>query len=419
MIRPLFECDREESRLDFLRSLPRIVPKPTPGPNGLSGMLLDIPFTIVELAYLTHNFYRYYGKYPSILGGYLIERYAEAGPVFDNYVGSGTTLVEARIRGVDSSGVDINPLSVLASNVKTRAHRDLRGLREFRDTTLRLATEGKSRILPLPAPDRIHKWFSENNLDRLQRLRDALLSQAASPLREFALVAFLAIIRRCSNAYDGEVRPHIKRNKKPRDPFEAFADKFDDMLKHEGEFLEVVPENGSAQAFCASCTDEDLGRYMPYGRPQLVISHPPYLNCFNYYAVFSLENMWSYEFEDVWEGLSEEWVKMNEHICWPATKADVIDRYFINLKSAYSNLRRFVEPGSKLAIVIGDSTLRNQLIPVHEKVIDMLPECGYRPVEVLYRTTHYGIGKYAYHTRADYHGEALKKDGVIVAEAFD
>ncbi len=40
--------------------------------------------------------------------------------MFDPYCGSGTSLVEANLAGVDSIGTDLNPLARLISRVKTR-----------------------------------------------------------------------------------------------------------------------------------------------------------------------------------------------------------------------------------------------------------------------------------------------------------
>lgn len=39
--------------------------------------------------------------------------------IIDNYAGSGTSLVEAKLAGINSIGFDINPFAVLACRVKT------------------------------------------------------------------------------------------------------------------------------------------------------------------------------------------------------------------------------------------------------------------------------------------------------------
>jgi DNA modification methylase len=83
----------------------------------------DIPYTIKDLSYLVHSHYRYYGKFPSVVAGQLLEMFPAPSKdhyVLDNFCGSGTTLVEARLRGIKSFGLDISWLSCLASNVKVK-----------------------------------------------------------------------------------------------------------------------------------------------------------------------------------------------------------------------------------------------------------------------------------------------------------
>src|SRR3990167_5790646 len=83
--------------------------------------LWDIPQTIDELSYLTHDYFRYYGKFPSTVAAQLLEQFPapKNGILLDNFAGSGTSLVEASLRGVKSVGIDINPLAVLSCKVKT------------------------------------------------------------------------------------------------------------------------------------------------------------------------------------------------------------------------------------------------------------------------------------------------------------
>lgn len=77
-------------------------------------------------------------------------------------------------------------------------------------------------------------------------------------------------------------------------------------------------------------------------------------------------------------------------------------------------VKRIQPVGGYLAIVIGDCTRNGELIPVIDKTIELVKEIGYTPFEYNFRTTHYGLGKYAYSHRADYHGDAEKRDGILV-----
>ncbi len=86
------------------------------------GKRLEDYFAIREelSLYLTHYMHPYKGKFhPKMVRAmlnYILP--SNHGPVLDNFAGSGTLLLEAAFLGMDSYGVEINPLSVLMSNVK-------------------------------------------------------------------------------------------------------------------------------------------------------------------------------------------------------------------------------------------------------------------------------------------------------------
>jgi hypothetical protein len=74
----------------------------------------------------TKEFTHCYHAYPAMMipqvARTLIERFAPSGKcdlIFDPYMGSGTTLVEASLKGINSIGTDINPLACLISKAKT------------------------------------------------------------------------------------------------------------------------------------------------------------------------------------------------------------------------------------------------------------------------------------------------------------
>ena len=67
-----------------------------------------------------HSYHRYYGKLiPAIPRSAIREFTKEGDLVFDPFVGSGTTAVEAIYHNRSFVGVEINPLSVLITEIKT------------------------------------------------------------------------------------------------------------------------------------------------------------------------------------------------------------------------------------------------------------------------------------------------------------
>ena len=68
----------------------------------------------------THPIHPYPAMMIPQVAGRLIDIYAKPkAVVLDPFCGSGSVLLEALIRGYDSYGIDINPLSLLISKVKT------------------------------------------------------------------------------------------------------------------------------------------------------------------------------------------------------------------------------------------------------------------------------------------------------------
>ncbi|MBI5248801.1 MAG: hypothetical protein HY912_04845 [Desulfomonile tiedjei] len=75
--------------------------------------------------YLTHWIYPYKGKFhPQMVRALLnILRIQRGQVVLDPFVGSGTTAIECMLMGINSVGIDISPLCILISRVKTAAWR--------------------------------------------------------------------------------------------------------------------------------------------------------------------------------------------------------------------------------------------------------------------------------------------------------
>lgn len=203
----------------------------------------NVDETISELSYLTHDYFRYYGKFPSKIGKMIIEDLLEKNAInretdfiIDNYAGSGTSLVEAKMAGIDSVGFDINPFAVLACRVKTYNY-DLDSLRSYWDRIneriskynnhylgglfSELTTDLDEDIIQkineetekMSQDETFSKWFSEDVIRQLYIIKDTLLTQEMTREREFFDLAFFAIIRRVSRAYDAEVRPHVNKKK--------------------------------------------------------------------------------------------------------------------------------------------------------------------------------------------------------------
>jgi 16S rRNA G966 N2-methylase RsmD len=416
--------------------------------GGVPFEVWDINETISQLAYLTHNHFRYYGKFPSTLAAGFLNRYAKKGMrLIDNYCGSGTTLVEAAIRGINSVGTDINPFAVLATKVKTckydidllqdEANRLTENLRRWSqpDTPakqLKLFVE-EVEIAPnieLPNDASLQKWFPKQAQQELALVRAAILQMPPSSVREFFLCAYFGIVRRVSVAYDGEVRPHVNPDKKPRDVIDAFSKKVFEMIARGRALNQLLEQHPKCTAKTIQADNHALKRSLGSRQKfDVSLSHPPYLNCFDYLPVYKLEFIWEQNVSGISEMGSYEELRKHEVRSWPATTEKARSDYYESQRVVYSELRSVMKDGGVIGVVIGDATVHKKLIRVHEELAKILGEVGFGVERVIYRTTHYGTGKYSYEHRADYHiddsqkhwsnldDDQGKRDALIIARA--
>lgn len=378
---------------------------------------LDISESIKELAYLTHSYYRYYGKFPSKLASIFLDEYANENSVLlDNYVGSGTSLVEASLRGIKSYGLDINPLAVLASNVKTYSYSKTALLRQWSKLLEDIHAADINKNYAVPQWTALEKWFSDDAIKDLSKIKSVIMSFdfEDKESEEFFKLAFYSIIRRVSRAYDGEVRPHINKAKRQRDVTKAFVKKVTEMIELAGAFEYANKKNPRSKSFLGSNNHLNENAELKSAKINLVLSHPPYLNCFDYLPVFSLELAWAEDDKEIFGEYTLKDLKALETKSWPATDK-ISEGYFKAIKTAYEQVYELLPTGGICGIVIGDSTIKGELIRVHKIVASICESIGFELEEILYRTTHYGTGKYAYSHRADYHGEnEVKRDGVLI-----
>jgi DNA methylase len=125
----------------------------------------------VERTKHVHALHPYLGKYVPQLVEIFLERYFASGDrIYDPFVGSGTTLVEANAFGAHAIGCDISAFNCLLARVKT-ARYSLPAL----ELGLKGALEAARRSGPskLQASDWLERWYAPTALEELLAYREA------------------------------------------------------------------------------------------------------------------------------------------------------------------------------------------------------------------------------------------------------
>jgi 16S rRNA G966 N2-methylase RsmD len=132
-----------------------------------------------------HRLHPYLGKFIPQLVAYFLSRYFEPGQaVLDPFSGSGTTLVEASERGIDSVGVEISEFNVMISRVKL-AEYDIPAMEKDVLDISRRTAEFSAREFPGRKGARLERepkgeggyletWFAPRSLGEILYFRDLI-----------------------------------------------------------------------------------------------------------------------------------------------------------------------------------------------------------------------------------------------------
>lgn len=108
--------------------------------------------------------------------------------LLDPFAGSGTILVEAMLKGLNVVGIDINPLAILLCKAKTTIlNRNL--LQEKTDQLFNWVTVHDQA--PLHTFNGINKWFTNQAISDLSRIRAGIIAEESIEYRRFFLGLFL------------------------------------------------------------------------------------------------------------------------------------------------------------------------------------------------------------------------------------
>ncbi len=141
--------------------------------------------------------------------------------LFDPYCGTGTSLVEANVRGINAIGTDINPLARLVARAKTTIISlqivDLY-LKDFNNYLFKTRFS-KMKSIRLPIFHNIDFWFKKDTQEKLAIVKEYIKKIEDENVRIFFKAAFSETVRRVSLTRNGE----FKLVRMPEDKIDIFS----------------------------------------------------------------------------------------------------------------------------------------------------------------------------------------------------
>ena len=390
----------------------------------------DLNFDGHNTLYATHGLHSYAAKCPPQLARYGIENFSQLGDtVLDPMVGSGTTLVEAKLLGRNAIGYDIDPLACLIAQVKCRELSD-KSIEDAYKTIIESTQKQLSQIdncCKVPEdldqsdmPDFLNReyWFSSDVSISLSVLSTVITNtELTDDLRDFFWVAFSSIILTkvsVANARDIiHSRHHYFEHTSTPNVILKFSDRVRKMRKQMLEFGNLCRELPKVDIIVHQ-TD---ARKLPLDNSciDLVFTSPPYATALDYPRAHFLSVAWM----QARLGLNLEQYKTNgatyigsergrigkqfildEKIsALPHTQqtilklaetdkrqANLIQRYFVDMNTVFGEISRVLKNGSTAIIVVCPSHIRKVEIQTHELFTEIAEISGLKLKEERTRT---------------------------------
>ncbi len=390
---------------------------PSPSTSKYYRKLLDNLAIREETSlYLNHYMHPYKGKsHPKMIRSiinYILPE--DSGVIMDNFSGSGTSLVEASLLGLNSLGVEINPLSVLMCKVKCQSYKiRLDSLKEYienfnsnlknkikttdtkqyHSNTLITGSGDLELKLQIPYKKLARIGIGKRTIQKIFIARDLINDTSNKRIKDFLLLSLSGsisdIVRRTNNDFAFVLQDRIN------DLYNRLY-----LFKKLNEILEINVGNSET-----ICSDTRNMNFIKSDSVDAIINSPPYLTALDYIdndypqlILLDLVNSWDELDENMignpkYTVLDEELynaVKTRvryytdiyaiiDDISEPFVKASKdyalkrIKKFILDMSLSFSEMHRVLKKNAKCAIIIGNNhfKLGNQY---HEIPNDMIIE---------------------------------------------
>ncbi|MEO0373384.1 MAG: DNA methyltransferase [Cyanobacteria bacterium P01_A01_bin.17] len=378
-----------------------------------------------------HAWYRFVLSFPPHLVNEYLEKFGvnAQSTLLDPFCGTGTTIVEAKLRGINGIGIEANPVAHLASVVKTAWELDPHQLMAEAHKVATLTAETRAyqsgtalRTLPTETLKLLlNNSISPRPLHRALVLLEQLEQHVESPYSGHWRVAFAkAIVKHCSNLHFG---PEVGVKRKKREDAPVIKHWLAEIAAISTD-LQTVPKS-SAKAMIHHADARDVAQYLQPQSIDAVFTSPPYPNEKDYTRTTRLEtvllgfvrnkqdlrnlkkgllrsnsrNVYKEDQDDVWiqdhasvlalaDRIEARRLELGKTSGFEKKYPQVTRLYFGGMARHLASLRPYLKPGARLGYVVGDQASFLQImIRTGQLLAEIAESLGYQVESIdLFRT---------------------------------
>jgi site-specific DNA-methyltransferase (cytosine-N4-specific) len=335
---------------------------------------LIFDFNGVDTSYLTHSLHPYPAKFPPQLPKTILKQFSKKGEtVLDPFCGSGTTLVEARLQGINAVGVDVNNLFCLLSKVKLTPLKtnEVNIVSNFvkiiSNESFKWKMENKSKV-KVKEFEGLKHWFQLNVAEEITFILSEIEKLNDNDVKDFLKIVLSSIIVRVSNQ-ESDVRfASINKNIEDCYTFDLFVDRTKECCKKIIEYSNLLKYQTKVKIYNAD------SRNLSFIEPQsidIIITSPPYANTYDYYLY--------HKFRQRWLGLDVHFAQYNEigsRREYSSLKENS-KKWKDDLIKCFIEMNRVLKNKGMAFIIIGDSVIKKELIKIDETIKSFAHPIGF------------------------------------------
>lgn len=357
-----------------------------------------------DTSYITHGYHRYPAKFIPQIVSRLADKYTKEGDlIVDPFGGCGTTLVESKIMGRPSVGVDINPVAVLITKAKITQINPVKIEKAIAALKKKLDNYNQDTKVKAPEHERIDYWFKPEEKRKLAFIFGEISKLKDQDIRDFFYCGFSNVLKNCSIWLQKSNKPTRDFEKKPSDPIQTFFRQVKKMMRGNARFYELSKEKNYLKVPSrVYCTD---ARTIPIkdNAASLIVTSPPYVTSYEYADLHQLTALWMEYTKDlsdfrrrfigssyhskkdlvlnssIAENIRNNLLKKDKKI------AEEVSTYFSEMNQVFAEMERVLKKGGKTCIVIGNTSLKGVDILNAEVFVEQLQNLGLKIANIIKR----------------------------------
>ena len=332
----------------------------------------------------------------------------EGNLLFDPYCGSGSSLVEGLLAGLNVIGTDINPLAKLISEAKTEYHMEPIDLSDEIDRFVEFTMfpKGTPKIID---KENLEFWFKPNAVKGIGLILRYISKIKDKRIRKFFEATASEAIRESSNTRKGEFKLYRYNKEKLKDynpdPFAIMKEKLVRNFKGYESFHRKMAElnyQPISKIYLANTVNHIPKSKIRENSIDIVITSPPYGDSHTtvaYGQYSKLSSEWlgilksnvdtasmggkkskpvSFGCEDLDRSLRE--VDGINHV-----RSLEVYSFYSDLRSSINNVSKTIKSGGYACYVVANRNVAGVLLPTDKSIVCFFEKNGFKNIETFTR----------------------------------